>query len=483
MELHKDIDKIKKTDELFFDYNDLPKLKVQNLVNDTLNTSDGELFLENTDSETFYFSDSRMQNISCNTSQGFGFRIVSDDVVGFSNFDKVNYKNLKKSSDTIKSIIKTENKSKAIKYTHEYNKSLYIDESPLKNLDFPDKIKLLNDINDYARKLDNRVIQVSISLSGMLSLIQILKKESENHADIRPLVRLNIQIVIEENNQQSTGSSGCGGRTLYDKWISKDSWQEQTKEALRLAVINLHAKPAPAGEIPVVLGPGWPGVMLHEAVGHGLEGDFNRKGTSIYSNKIGTRVAAKGVDVFDDGTLQNRRGSITIDDEGTPSAKNLLIKDGILVKYMQDIQNAKLMNTKPTGNGRRESFAHHPMPRMTNTYLGNGKYQPEEIIKSVKKGIYAVNFGGGQVDITSGKFVFSASEAYMIENGKVKFPIKGATLIGNGADAMNKIKMIGNDLKLDNGIGTCGKNGQGVPVGVGQPTLLMNGITIGGTKT
>ncbi len=476
--------KIKNTDKLFFDKNDLSKQKISNLVNDTLLFSDGgELFLENTDSETFYFSDSRMQNVSHNTSQGFGFRLFQGDVVGFSNFDQINYKNLKTSSNTIKSIVNFKNKSKTSNSSFKYNQSLYVKESPLKNLEFSHKVKLLNDINEYARKLDNRVVQVSISLSGILNSIQILKKDFENHADIRPLVRLNIQVVVEENNQRSSGSSGCGGRTLYDKWITKKNWQKQTKEALRLSLINLNARPAPAGELPVVLGPGWPGVMLHEAVGHGLEGDFNRKGTSIYSNKIGTRVAAKGVNVYDDGTIKDRRGSIIIDDEGTPSSKNLLIRDGILIKYMQDIQNAKLMNTAPTGNGRRESFAHHPMPRMTNTYLDNGIYQPEEIIKSVNKGIYAVNFGGGQVDITTGKFVFSASEAYMIENGEVKYPIKGATLIGNGADAMHKIKMIGNDLKLDNGIGTCGKDGQGVPVGVGQPTLLMNGVTVGGTKT
>ena len=321
MDPYNDKDKVKQTDKLFFDKNDLSKQKVENLVNNTLNTYDGELFLENTESETFYFSDSRMQNISCNTSQGFGFRIIRDEVVGFSNFDKISFENLKKSSDTIRSIIKNENKSKTINHSYKYNKSLYIDENPITNLDFSQKLKLLNDINDYTRKLDNRVIQVSISLSGMLSLIQILKKDSEKHADIRPLVRLNIQVVVEENNLRSSGSSGCGGRTLYDQWVSRDSWEKQAKEALRLALINLHAKPAPAGEIPVVLGPGWPGVMLHEAVGHGLEGDFNRKGTSIYSNKIGTRVAAKGVDVFDNGTIKNRRGSITIDDEGTPHQK------------------------------------------------------------------------------------------------------------------------------------------------------------------
>ena len=288
--------------------------------------------------------------------------------------------------------------------------------------------------------------------------------------------------MLEKNGRKETGVYGVGGRKPYEEYLKEDNWKNVCDEALRIASVNLESKPAPAGELPVVLGPGWPGVMLHEAVGHGLEGDFNRKGTSMYSNKIGERVAAKGVNVFDDGTIINRRGSLTIDDEGVPSQKNLLIEDGILVKYMQDTQNAYLMNVEPTGNGRRQSFAHCPMPRMTNTYLDNGSFSSKEIIESVDKGIYAVNFGGGQVDITSGDFVFSSSEAYMIENGKIKYPIKGATLIGNGANAMHKIKMIGNDLKLDEGIGTCGKDGQGVPVGVGQPTLLMDGITIGGTN-
>ena len=476
-------DTIKTTDKIFFEQNEISKNKTFDCVNNTLkNCNGGELYFENTDFETFYFTDSRIQNISQNSSQGFGLRSVRDETTAFSSSDNITFKNIVGASKTVNSINKSNNKKGTIYKNNNYSKPLYVSKNPLNNFEFSKKIKLLEKINEFARKLDNRVVQVSVSLTGSFSSIQILKKDFENHADLRPLVRLNIQIVVESKNKKSSGSSGYGGRTLYDEWVDEKNWKIRVQEALRLAVLNLDAQPAPAGELPVVLGSGWPGVMLHEAVGHGLEGDFNRKGTSIYSNKIGERVASKGVNVFDDGTIINRRGSLTIDDEGILTSKNLLIEDGILVKYMQDTQNAYLMNVKPTGNGRRQSFAHCPMPRMTNTYLDNGNFTPSEIIKNVDKGIYAVNFGGGQVDITSGDFVFSSSEAYMIENGKIKYPIKGATLIGNGANAMHKIKMIGNDLKLDDGIGTCGKDGQGVPVGVGQPTLLMDGITIGGTN-
>ena len=476
-------DTIKSTDKLFFDHNDISKTKTFDCVNSTLNNCNGgELYFENTDFETLYFTDSRIQNISQSSSQGFGFRSIKDDTVAFSCSDNISYENIINASKTVNSIINSKNKDDTVYKKNQNIKPLYISKNPLTNLEFSKKIMLLEKINNFARKLDNRVVQVSISLTGSYSHIQILKKDYENHADLRPLVRLNVQIIVESNDKKSSGSSGYGGRSLYNEWIDEKNWKRKVKEALRLAILNLDAKPAPAGELPVVLGHGWPGVMLHEAVGHGLEGDFNRKGTSMYSNKIGERVASKGVNVFDDGTIINRRGSLTIDDEGVPTQKNLLIEDGILVKYMQDTQNAYLMDVETTGNGRRQSFAHCPMPRMTNTYLDNGSFSSKEIIESVDKGIYAVNFGGGQVDITSGDFVFSSSEAYMIENGKIKYPIKGATLIGNGANAMHKIKMIGNDLKLDEGIGTCGKDGQGVPVGVGQPTLLMDGITIGGTN-
>jgi TldD protein len=390
---------------------------------------------------------------------------------------------LNRASETVKSVSKNYSGIMSNPPSHGTNKPLYTSINPLEETSFQIKTNILEEIDAYARSLDTRVIQVSASLSASYQAIQILRADGERSADIRPLVRLNVSLVVEQSGRRETGSSGCGGRGLYDEWINKEKWQGQVKEALRIASTNLESIPAPAGEMPVILGPGWPGVMLHEAVGHGLEGDFNRKGTSIFSGRIGEKVTAEGVTVIDDGTIENKRGSITIDDEGTKSSKNVLIENGILKSYMQDRQNARLMNMDPTGNGRRQSYSHYPMPRMTNTYMDNGNVDPREIISSLKKGIYAVNFSGGQVDITNGKFVFSASEAYLVEDGKIKQPLKGATLIGNGPDAMSKISLIGNDLALDDGIGTCGKDGQGVPVGVGQPTLLMGGITIGGTQT
>jgi len=326
------------------------------------------------------------------------------------------------------------------------------------------------------------VKQVMASLSGVWQAVQIIRPDGRRVADIRPLVRLNVSIMVGEDDRQETGSSGAGGRVTYDRYLDPQQWKAQVDEALRQALTNLGSVAAPAGEMTVVLGPGWPGVMLHEAIGHGLEGDFNRKKTSAFSGMIGQRVATKGVTVVDDGTLPDRRGSLTVDDEGTPTNCTVLIEDGVLKGYMQDRMNARLLGAVPTGNGRRESFAHAPMPRMTNTYMLAGQHDPQEVLASVKRGLYAVNFGGGQVDITSGKFVFSASEAYLIEDGKVGPAVKGATLIGNGPDALTKVTMVGNDLRLDDGIGTCGKDGQGVPVGVGQPTLRMDGLTVGGTN-
>ena len=472
------------TDKLFFENNDISKDKISKKLNESLlNFDDGELYLEDSHNETFLYDDGRMKNVSFNNSQGFGVRSIAGEIRGYAHSSEISEKNIFKAIETIKSISKDSyNNNLSLNNMHR-NEPMYTSQNPLQNTEFSRKIKTLENIDKFARNLDSRVIQVSTSLSGSYKAIQILQSENLSTADLRPLVRLNIQIVVQHKGRRESGSSGYGGRTLYDHWLKEENWKKQVIEALRIATLNLESKPAPAGEIPVVLGSGWPGVMLHEAVGHGLEGDFNRKGSSVFSNKIGEKVASEGVTVIDDGTIKNRRGSITIDDEGTPSGKNILIENGILKNYMQDKQNARLMNMKPTGNGRRESYSHYPMPRMTNTFMANGKYEPEEIISSVKKGVYAVNFSGGQVDITSGKFVFSASEAYFIEDGKIIYPLKGATLIGNGPDAMNKIKMIGNDLKLDEGIGTCGKNGQGVPVGVGQPSLLMEGITIGGTET
>ena len=471
------------TDKIFFEDNDFDLNKVQSIVSKALeNADDGELYLESTKSESFSFDDGRMKNVAYDTTQGFGLRAIADEAKGFAHSGELSEEALNRASETVKSVSKNYSGIMSEAPSHGVNKPLYTSINPIEGTSFQVKTNLLEEIDAYARSLDTRVVQVSASLSASYQAIQILRANGERSADIRPLVRLNVSLVVEQSGRRETGSSGCGGRGKYEEWINKEKWQSQVKEALRIASTNLESIPTPAGEMPVILGPGWPGVMLHEAVGHGLEGDFNRKGTSIFSGRIGEQVTAKGVTVIDDGTMENKRGSITIDDEGTKSSKNILIEDGILKNYMQDRQNARLMNMKPTGNGRRQSYAHYPMPRMTNTYMDNGNIDPQEIIQSLKKGIYAVNFSGGQVDITNGKFVFSASEAYLVEDGKIKQPLKGATLIGNGPDAMSKISLIGNDLALDDGIGTCGKDGQGVPVGVGQPTLLMGGITIGGTE-
>ena len=472
------------TNKIFFEENDFDLDKVQSLLSDTLqNSDDGELYLESTKSESFSFDDGRMKNIAYDSTKGFGLRAIVGEARGFAHSGEISEASLKRASETVKSVSKNYSGIMAPGLLHRNNKPLYTSINPLEETSFKVKTSLLQELDSYARSIDKNVIQVSASISASYQAIQIIRGDGERSADIRPLIRLNVSLVVEKNGRRETGSSGCGGRGKYEEWINSDTWKGQVKEALRIANTNLESIPTPAGEMPVILGPGWPGVMLHEAVGHGLEGDFNRKGTSIFSGKIGEKVTAEGVTVVDDGTIENRRGSITIDDEGTKSSKNILIENGILRNYMQDRQNARLMKMDPTGNGRRQSYSHYPMPRMTNTYMDNGTIEPEEIISSVKKGIYAVNFGGGQVDITNGKFVFSASEAYLVENGKVKQPLKGATLIGNGPDAMSKISLIGNDMSLDNGIGTCGKEGQGVPVGVGQPTLLMGGITVGGTDT
>ena len=361
------------------------------------------------------------------------------------------------------------------------NIKLYADIDPLETAGFEKKVKLLEEINAYARAKDSRVRQVSASLGGEWQRVEIIRAGGERYSDIRPLIRLNVSVVAEENGHQESGSFGGGGRSGYETYLDPDYWQAAVDEALRQALVNLSAVPAPAGEMTVVLGPGWPGILLHEAIGHGLEGDFNRKKTSAFAGLLGERVAAPGVTVVDDGTIDGRRGSLSIDDEGTPTSRTVLIEDGILKGYMQDRQNARLMGVAPTGNGRRQSYGSPVMPRMTNTYMLGGDKHPDEILQSVKKGIYATNFGGGQVDITNGKFVFSCTEAYLIENGKLGHAIKGATLIGSGPEALTRVSMIGNDMKLDTGIGTCGKNGQSVPVGVGQPTLRLDGLTVGGT--
>jgi TldD protein len=361
------------------------------------------------------------------------------------------------------------------------NARLYSDANPLAAMEFAKRTGLLADIDAYARGKDARVRQVMASIAGEWQAVQIMRPDGVRVADLRPLVRLNVAVVVEADGRRETGSYGTGGRFGYGHVTSDAVWRGAVDEALRQALVNLESVPAPAGEMPVVLGSGWPGILLHEAIGHGLEGDFNRKKTSAFAELLGKRIASPEVSIIDDGTIPDRRGSLTVDDEGTPTNRTVLIEDGILVGYLQDRLNARLMGMRPTGNGRRQSYAHAPMPRMTNTIMLSGRHSPEEMIGSVKRGLYAVNFGGGQVDITSGKFVFSASEAYLIEDGRVTSPVKGATLIGNGPDALTKVEMVGNDIALDPGIGTCGKNGQGVPVGVGQPTLKLSGLTVGGT--
>jgi len=441
---------------------------------------DGELFLEYRQSEALVFDNGRLKQATYDTSQGFGLRAVKDEAVGYAHASDISEAAIERAADAVR----------AVKggYSGEYaappartNVKLYGEDSPLAAPAFDAKARLLEAIDAYTRAKDPRVRQVSATLAATWQAVEILRGDGETYRDVRPLVRVNVSVVVGDGDRQETGSAGYGGRESYERFIATDAWQAIADDAVRQALINLDAVPAPAGEMDVVLGPGWPGVMLHEAVGHGLEGDFNRKKTSAFAGLMGQQVAAKGVTVVDDGTIAQRRGSLSIDDEGTPTNRTVLIEDGTLVGYMQDRQNARLMNMKPTGNGRRESFAHVPMPRMTNTYMLAGNHEPGEIIASVKNGIYATYFGGGQVDITSGKYVFECTEAYKIENGKVGAPIKGAMLIGNGPTDLHRISMVGNDMALDNGIGTCGKNGQGVPVGVGQPTLRIDQITVGGT--
>ncbi|MSO55263.1 MAG: metalloprotease TldD [Rhodospirillales bacterium] len=469
------------TQGLFFEKAGLDKGKVDTIVADALQgADDGELFLEFNQSESLVFDDGRLKSASFDTTQGFGLRAVSGEVTGYAHASELSEASIRRAAATVKAVREGHGGVLA-EPPPGTNRILYTEQSPLADVDFADKVKLLSDINEYARAKDPRVKQVSVSLAGLWQAVRIIRAGGHHAADVRPLVRLNISIVAADKGRMESGSYGTGGRVAYDRYVTPDAWRAAVDEALRQAVVNLESVPAPAGEMPVVLGPGWPGILLHEAIGHGLEGDFNRKKTSAFAGLLGKQIAAKGVTVVDDGTIHDRRGSLTIDDEGTPSARNVLIEDGIMRGFMHDRMNARLMGMKPTGNGRRQSFAHVPMPRMTNTVMLGGSVAPEEIIASVDKGIYAVNFGGGQVDITSGKFVFTCTEAYMIENGKVGAPVKGATLIGNGPDVLTKVTMVGSDMALDPGVGTCGKEGQGVPVGVGQPTIKIDRLTVGGT--
>ncbi len=442
---------------------------------------DGELYLEQSQSEALTFDNGRLKGGNFSTDQGFGLRAVAGEAVGYAHSGEMTVSALRRAADAAGAVARGHSGIYA-EPPARTNRKLYGEENPIGSPSFEDKAKLLGEIDAYLRGRDPKVRQVTASIAASWQVVEIIRADGHRVRDIRPMTRLNVSVVAGSGDRQESGSYGVGGRVGFESFLSDEGWRKGADEALRQALVNLEAIEAPAGTMDVVLGSGWPGVMLHEAVGHGLEGDFNRKKTSAFSGLLGEMVAAPGVTVVDDGTIDARRGSLSVDDEGTPSAYNVLIENGRLVGYMQDRQNARLMGMKPTGNGRRQGYAHQPMPRMTNTYMLSGDRTPEEIIASVKKGIYAVSFGGGQVDITSGKFVFGCTEAYMIEDGKIGAPVKGAMLIGNGPDAMKRVTMIGNDSRLDTGIGNCGKAGQWVPVGVGQPHLRMDQITVGGTK-
>ncbi len=440
---------------------------------------DGELYLQFIASESFGFDDGRLKTADYSRDAGFGLRGVSGEMTGFAHANEISAAAIARAGETLKLLDPA--KSAAAAAPRQNNRHLYTDASPLDAIPFAAKVKLLETIDAAARARDPRVAQVSASLAASWSVVEIVRADGFVAQDVRPLVRLNVSIVAEHNGRRETGSFGIGGRRLYDDLFEADTWNRAIDTALAQALVNLESVDAPAGEMTVLLGPGWPGVLLHEAVGHGLEGDFNRKGTSAFSGRIGERVAAAGVTVVDDGSIPGRRGSLTIDDEGTPTEETVLIEDGILKGYIHDRMSARLMGFAPTGNGRRESYAHAPMPRMTNTFMRGGNDDPAELLSRVKNGIFAKSFGGGQVDITSGKFVFSCTEAYRIENGKLGAPIKGATLIGDGPSVLTRVTGIGHDMALDEGVGVCGKGGQSVPAGVGQPTLLVEGLTVGGT--
>ncbi len=440
---------------------------------------DGELYLQYMASESFGFDDGRLKTADYSTQAGFGLRGVTGETTAFAHANELSEAAIRRAAETMTLLDPA--KGEKAPPPRRTNAALYTADDPMGLIPFARKVELCQQIDAAARARDPRVAQVSVSLSGSWSVVEIVRPDGFVATDVRPLVRLNVSIVAEENGRRESGFFGLGGRYLYDRLFDPIHWNRAIDEALAQALVNLQAVAAPAGEMTVVCGPGWPGVLLHEAIGHGLEGDFNRKGTSAFSGRIGERVAAPGVTVVDDGSIGERRGSLSIDDEGTPTQSNILIEDGILKGYIQDRLNARLMGVAPTGNGRRESYAHAPMPRMTNTFMLGGNDDPGEILARAKNGIYAKSFGGGQVDITSGKFVFSCTEAYKIENGKLGAPIKGATLIGDGPSALTRVKAIGNDMALDEGIGICGKGGQSVPAGVGQPTLLIEGLTVGGT--
>jgi TldD protein len=439
-----------------------------------------DLYFQYSRSESWGLEEGQVKSGSFSIDQGVGVRAVSGEKTAFAYSDDITLNALQEAAKATKAIASLGAEQTSGSVIQRQVPPLYLPQDPIASLSAEAKVKLLERLESIARKIDPRISQVTASIAGEYEVIMVARHDGVMAADVRPLVRLSINVIAESNGRREQGSAGGGGRFDYS-YFNDEVLHDYAQKAVHQALINLDARPAPAGSMTVVLGAGWPGILLHEAIGHGLEGDFNRKGSSAFSNMIGQQVAARGITIVDDGTIQNRRGSLSIDDEGNPSNRTVLIEDGILRGYMQDTLNARLMGMPVTGNARRESYAHIPMPRMTNTYMLNGTVPPEEIIKSVKKGLYAANFGGGQVDITSGKFVFSAAEAYMIEDGKITYPVKGATLIGNGPEVLKHVSMIGNDMSLDSGVGTCGKEGQSVPVGVGQPTLRIDALTVGGT--
>jgi TldD protein len=466
----------------FFEKTDLTRKDAENIISETLNKcDDGELYLEDSKSESILLDDNKIKSSSYSSDLGFGFRAISGEIVAYSHSNEISKNSLNQSSKNLQSTLKS---SKGT-YNHEIlktNKNFYNDINPIEEKDLNSKLEVLNKVNDYLRSKDSNVKQVTSSFSGEQKSIEIIRLGGQSITDVRPLVRFNVSVMVEKNGRKETGVYGIGGRQSYDSYLDNENWKNVCDEAYRIASVNLESKPAPAGEMKVVLGPGWPAILIHEAIGHGLEGDFNRKKTSAFHDLMGQRVASEGVTIVDDGTIDKRRGSLTIDDEGTPTERTVLIENGILKNFMQDRLNARLMKTKSTGNGRRESYKHVVLPRMRNTMMLSGKNTQDEMISSVDKGIFAVSFGGGQVDITSGKFVFNCTEAYEIIDGKIGSPIKGATLIGDGPSILKEVSMVGNDMMLDPGIGTCGKAGQGVPVGVAQPSILIDKMTVGGTK-
>ena len=441
-----------------------------------------DIYLQATRYESWGLEDGIVKEGTHSIDRGAGIRAVSGEKTGFAYSDDIEFAALMEAARSARAIARRGDEGRLPMVAAEGRPALYLPIDPLESIPESDKLELLKRLDAECRAMDSRVEQVFVSLSGSHDVVLVMGQDGALQGDVRPLVRLNVSVIVEQNGRREQGSYGGGGRTDYRYFLEAGRSSEFAREAVRQALVNLEAEEAPAGSMTVVLGSGWPGILLHEAIGHGLEGDFNRKGTSAFSGRVGERVASPLCTVVDDGTLPGRRGSLTIDDEGTPTACTTLIENGILKGYMQDRLNARLMGVAPTGNGRRESYQHLPMPRMTNTYMLAGPHDPEEILRSVRKGLYAKNFGGGQVDITSGKFVFSASEAYLIEDGRITRPVKGATLIGNGPDVLTRVSMVGNDLQLDTGVGTCGKDGQSVPVGVGQPTLKVDGLTVGGTR-